>query len=61
MAVTKHEDMGLVRLLQKARRLALTHPDADVKTTAAAAIQVVIDDLTTAGVTVGATVPDGSG
>lgn len=49
MAVTKQETMGLMKQLKKAKKIALVHPDADVKTTAAAAIQTVIDDLITAG------------
>lgn len=50
MAVTKEEDGGLILVLKKAKKIALVHPDADVNTTAAAAIQTVIDDLKTAGV-----------
>ncbi len=49
MAVTKHETMGLMKVLKKAHQIALVHPDADVYTTAAAAIAVVIADLITAG------------
>ena len=49
MAVTKQETMGLMRMLKKAYQLALLHPDADVNTTAAAAIATVISDLGTAG------------
>lgn len=50
MAVTKQEDGGLIKVLKKAKKIALIHIDADVNTTAAAAIQTVIDDLKTAGV-----------
>ena len=49
MAVSKQETMGLMRDLKAAKAKALVHPDSDVYTTAAAAIQTVIDDLITAG------------
>lgn len=49
MAVSKHETMGLMRDLKAAKAKALVHPDADVYTTASAAIQAVIDALIAAG------------
>ena len=49
MAVTKVYLMGLMKALKQAKQIALVHPDSDVYTTAAAAIQTVIDDLITAG------------
>lgn len=49
MAVTKEETMGLMRDLKLARAKALVHPDADVNTTAAAAILAVYDALIAAG------------
>lgn len=49
MAVTKHETMGLMRDLKAAYAKALLHPDADVYTTAAAAIIAVHAALIVAG------------
>ena len=45
----KQETMGLMKDLKKAYQKALLHPEADVSTTAAAAIASVIADLITAG------------
>jgi hypothetical protein len=50
MAVTKTYTGGLMRLLKRAKALALTHPDADVSTTAAADIETILGNLRTAGV-----------
>lgn len=49
MAVTKEETMGLVGDLREASRKAALHPDADVNTTAKAAIDAVITALLAAG------------
>jgi hypothetical protein len=50
MAVTKKYAMGLMKKLKQAKQIALTHPDADVKTTAAADIETILGNLRTAGV-----------
>lgn len=50
MAVTKTSDMGLIKILKKAMKVAKVHPDADVNTTAHTAIQAVITNLIAAGV-----------
>jgi hypothetical protein len=54
MAITKHEAMGLMRDLKAAYAKALLHPDAEVNTTAAAAIiavhaQLLVDGITPEG------------
>ena len=45
----KQETMGLMKDLKRAYQKALVHPEADVSTTAAAAIAAVIAALVAAG------------